>query len=715
MKKIISLLLFTAMMAQVTLAPSAFAVGKIQNEDVKSLTELTGAGGSISQLINTSKIYDATNGQQLSTSISNGALGGGGGGAGGIELIPNPNFESNGIVNGWTNTGGTFAAVTSGANLLFQKTSASFLATAIGQTVQSTAVAVQGLSGTNCSVGIYYTYAGTNGDYSVQAYDTTTSTVIATYALPKQTVAAPIQPATFTCPNVATDTIQWRLISNVTTPSIIYFDNTHNGSFQVGTSSQAVLLGGVKVTGCSGSWQSVNPGSTPVAFAAQTGCTYSTFGNAAADTAFGSTQLPAIKFALMPAGDYRIEYEGTIGPNGSAGTVQTNQFTDGSITARELSSLMEASAATGGFPGISQSFSYTNAKSNVTWQLFAGLNDGNNTQVFGTTAKPGVFKVYYFPSAQSQTINTNITPGSWSGYHTVAGGWTTGSATFADPSSGTTVVLNQATSRNISCVTASGSLPGVTCTLPRTGLYDVCAIPGITNNTTQANPSFRLVDGSGTIIDPGKSFEVATALLATANTVSLCGHYNASSVGSAITFKVQAATNGGTAQIINGTASGSSAIQWKIIELDAALPSPVLISSKYVVSYRDAGHTYAAGDIVQFNTLDIDNTGGAVTTGASWKFLPNHSGYYRVCSVSMVSGVATQEIYAYKNGVQNKFVSAFQSGSASALRGGSCPIIQLNGSTDYLDIRSVAGLSNWTSNGFTQSTVNSNYIDINEL
>ena len=52
------------------LSVSAFAATKIQNEDVKSLAELLGVGGSISQLINDSKLYDSTRGQQLSATLA---------------------------------------------------------------------------------------------------------------------------------------------------------------------------------------------------------------------------------------------------------------------------------------------------------------------------------------------------------------------------------------------------------------------------------------------------------------------------------------------------------------------------------------------------------------------------------------------------------------------------------------------------------------------
>lgn len=191
---------------------------------------------------------------------------------------------------------------------------------------------------------------------------------------------------------------------NSGTSSINIANVNYGKATNIGTVAQAVLFGVVKITGCTAQWQKVAAGSTLTGYTAQTSCSYATEGKAVADTTFGSTQLPAIKFSSMPVGDYRIEYEGTIGANGTSGTIQTNQFTDGTTTAREISTLMEGPAATGGYPGISQSFSYTAPKSNVTWQLFSAVNDANNTQVFGTTAKPGVIKVWYFPSSSQQAV-----------------------------------------------------------------------------------------------------------------------------------------------------------------------------------------------------------------------------------------------------------------------------------------------------------------------
>lgn len=52
----------------------AYAAGRLQNEDVKDLATLTGAGGVMSQLINDTKIYATGQSKQLSTAISDGSI-----------------------------------------------------------------------------------------------------------------------------------------------------------------------------------------------------------------------------------------------------------------------------------------------------------------------------------------------------------------------------------------------------------------------------------------------------------------------------------------------------------------------------------------------------------------------------------------------------------------------------------------------------------------
>lgn len=48
----------------------ALAAGRLQNSDFATLAQITGAGGTSAQLLNTSKIYDSTNAQLLDTTIA---------------------------------------------------------------------------------------------------------------------------------------------------------------------------------------------------------------------------------------------------------------------------------------------------------------------------------------------------------------------------------------------------------------------------------------------------------------------------------------------------------------------------------------------------------------------------------------------------------------------------------------------------------------------
>jgi hypothetical protein len=75
--------------------------GRLQNEDSKTLAELTGAGGTVAQLLNDTKIYVTANSlnKQLSAAITDGDIGGGGGG-GALEWVeaanaPTSDIESN--------------------------------------------------------------------------------------------------------------------------------------------------------------------------------------------------------------------------------------------------------------------------------------------------------------------------------------------------------------------------------------------------------------------------------------------------------------------------------------------------------------------------------------------------------------------------------------------------------------------------------------------
>ena len=62
--------MFKFILALFTAGGVAVAAGRLQNADFATSAQITGAGGSISQLLNTSKIYDSTNAQLLDATIA---------------------------------------------------------------------------------------------------------------------------------------------------------------------------------------------------------------------------------------------------------------------------------------------------------------------------------------------------------------------------------------------------------------------------------------------------------------------------------------------------------------------------------------------------------------------------------------------------------------------------------------------------------------------
>ena len=88
----------------------------------------------------------------------------------------------------------------------------------------------------------------------------------------------------------------------------------------------------------------------------------------------------------------------------------------------------------------------------------------------------------------------------------------------------------------------------------------------------------RLVDGSGTIIDPGSNSSFYTASGNGELSFPMQGLYHLDASGSA-TFKIQIAQNTGTNSITQGFVSTSPAIQWVITEASDASNATILVGS----------------------------------------------------------------------------------------------------------------------------------------
>ena len=518
---------------------------------------LANTGGSPAPAIS----FNSTNGDwEFSNDGTNfSSFGSGSGSGAGINILANPGFET-GVSQGWTNTGGTFAPAT-GSNILIGRGSAAFTASATGQSFQSTLTVIpNGLYGQPCAASMLY--LGGSSNLTFEVLDGS-SNVLATQVLTAATVPTTVS-VPLICPSSGSMQV---VVSSSAASALLAADQMTLGTNPLSQVAQSQLLGAVSISGCAAPWS--NTTTSFSAFAAQTGCVYTTVGSAQAP----GSMIPAITFPSIPAGELILQYEGT-----TESTTQSHssyfQFTDGTNVARETSVIISSAGGTIESNGLFQSIKYTTPQSNVTLQIYSKVDSGGTARIYSTAVNPGVIKVYFFPASPNTAVNVAQVPASWSGYQINTGGWISTSGTPVDPTAGAGITLTQTTNRNFGTVTsAAGSLPGVAWTPPVAGIYHVAA-PVVVYENGAGNPFVRLVDGSGTIIDPGRY----TTSNNTDQTVPLQGDYLVTNAGVPITFKLQLAFSGGTSAGI-GAANLGAAIQWTISNADFNSAVPVFPGS----------------------------------------------------------------------------------------------------------------------------------------
>lgn len=342
-------------------------------------------------------------------------------------------------------------------------------------------------------------------------------------------------------------------------------------SFSTPMLSQAQLVGSVTISGCDQNWVGQD-GSTTFSTmnfnTAPTTCSYATRGSASAP----SSQIPAIKFASLPPGEYTLEVTGKVGARNTTG-MSFFQFNDGTNAAREIAAI-SAFASDQYVPGFTQSIGYTTTQSNVTLQIFAKTDGTSGARPFIDSRSPATLtiSVYRMPSTQDQGYRADATPASWSGYLDATSGWSTTSGSQTDFSAGSGITLVETANRNFGTVSAAGSsLPGISFTPPRIGRYQVCT--SVILNNSGANTSYFVVDGSGTLISDG----YWAAPSGTPGQVSSCGIYNVASAG-AVTIKVQGKVASNTGSIAAPSGFGHG-LRFSILELDAPMAAPYLTGS----------------------------------------------------------------------------------------------------------------------------------------
>lgn len=164
----------------------------------------------------------------------------------GINLLASPGFET-GIADGWISSGGTFAAVTSGSNLLYQTTSASFLASASGQYFESTAIAIpEILKGQDCMVKIAYKGADANGYLTVLDSSNVELITTSARAVLNSSSGLKVAKTYFTCPSTGSMKLR---VQSTAAMAVGYFDEGSLGSADFLPVKQAQFLGDVTFTG----------------------------------------------------------------------------------------------------------------------------------------------------------------------------------------------------------------------------------------------------------------------------------------------------------------------------------------------------------------------------------------------------------------------------------------------------------------------------------
>jgi hypothetical protein len=411
------------------------------------------------------------------------------------------------------------------------------------------------------------------------------------------------------------------------------FDQFQANSFpRAANSLRPQLMGTVVIAGCASTFQL---SSTVYAdFGVQTGCTYTTSGQAQAP----STLIPAIKFANLPAGDYRIEYEGGVQQQAS-GVYSFFQFSDGTNTAREASSIYSG-AVNAIVPGISQTISYLTSQSNVQISLKAKSASGA-VNISGTTSNPGVIKVWYTPSIASTTNDLGdqrIVLARVSGAHNAA--------TSGNP------IINASPSPFYDTHGAYSTTTGkFTCPVP--GYYEVKFyvndVANVTYNLYKNGSSFDSMGFSG-----------AGGILSSSNIVQ-CIAGDTLDIRPNVTL-----TNG------NPNSTSFTKIQG---------PSQIAPTETIAASYwLSAAFTASTTIPINFDSKEYDTHNAVTTSSTVWKFTAPASGLYSI--KGLYNGSNSLYVNLYKNNSAYKSIGYSTAPNPSVFVGS----IRLNAG-DYIDVR----------------------------
>jgi len=606
----------------------ALGAGQIQNENVKSLSELTAAGGSASQLINDTKIYVTANGinSQLSSAITTGQIGGSSGGKNYLSNYNgntgNGDFETN-TTTGWSLFNTTLTSliptgsVTAGAASVttfattasspLQKTyslsTASSAAWAAGQgfisspftidnadkakvlTFKAYYSVVSGLANLNLS--------GTSSNtFAVYIYDTTAS--------------AWIQPSG---------------VYGITQGSGTGYVT---GTFQTTSSSTQYRLAIVAINASAGAvsmtWDdfSVSPQTAP------SGAVVTDWQSYVA-TITGTTTNPTKgtvvqdKMYWRRVGDsieLRYEFKQTAAGTAGSGTYQFALPSGYTIDTTKVDNTSIAQ---------SQSLGY--------FAAFSGA-----TEIDGTVNACGTAVLCLYSSSGGNFIGSALGPLSAAttrySFHAIVPitGWSSNVQMSNDTD--TRVIAAQVVSGNAQAFVTSGTdtqatfgtvafdnaggISGNTYVVQVPGVYYVEAKNGFSANAT----GNRIVKIQVNSVDRAISNSVPSSAIVTTTTTSKILNLVA---GDVVRVMVNQSSGGSLSTVSDGSQNNFSIFR---LSGPSVVASTESVNAIYTVD--GAGQTLTATGAIQFNTKTKDSH-SAVTTGSSWAFKVPTPGTYAVC------------------------------------------------------------------------------------
>jgi hypothetical protein len=409
----------------------AFGAGRLQNEDFKSLSELTAAGGTSAQLLNDTKIYITGGGinKQLSTAITNGDIGGGGGNSG-KNYLQNAGFEtfvpgSPGNFTGWTVAGAIPTADTSDFHAGSQ--SASLALSSAGSIVQDV-TQLANLSGNNTEVG-FWVKTSTSGGLVCPRINAVTLTGSSCNLIPSNNVW------TYVFTNVvgpASGTSIGAAIVWTATSGTIKLDQAYDGgATNIGTVSAPQNFMNYSVT--------TNPGITDY-----TGTSYSSAVWSSAPviaiTGTGactaSTSTLSITCPSLGAGSYYLRASSEFRKAGSAvAGFASFRFYDGTNTYGEITAI-NSQAAEASQSTMLGKIVVAAPRSNVTISIQQKVDTTSSiARVFGNNVPQFLWDIVYIPDTSQQVVQMNLpTQPTYTDL-------TSGSGTFTVPAGATSLEI----------------------------------------------------------------------------------------------------------------------------------------------------------------------------------------------------------------------------------------------------------------------------------